>query len=160
MVPIVNQGTSKNQEIMHLRLCLAFLAAHMEVLMVTTHVKGVENTRADALYRYNTHVLSSLHPQARQRPTPVTERLRTYLSCPNRTGHHHTGHSCGFIFQEWISSSNSKNIFGIKESISAVLLKFRLHNHTSAIMAIVLLCGLASSTGHCTQHSKYVTCQW
>lgn len=46
VVAIINQG---NQEVMHLMRCLAFVAAKFQFYLFATHIKGVNNTLADAL---------------------------------------------------------------------------------------------------------------
>ena len=53
VVAIINSGTSKDCEAMHLMRCLAFTSAKFEFLLLSTHISGVSNVLADALYRNN-----------------------------------------------------------------------------------------------------------
>lgn len=61
VVAIINQGTSRNQE--------AMLAFVMAKFIFATHIKGVNNTLADALSRDNWSLFHSLRPQAQHYPT-------------------------------------------------------------------------------------------
>ena len=92
VVSIINQGTSRNQEVMHLMRCLAFVMAKFQFSMFATHIKGVNNTRADALSRDNWPLFHSLHPQAQRYPTAIPEPLLDLLvvSQPNWTSQHWT----------------------------------------------------------------------
>ncbi len=71
VVSIVNSGTSRVHEAMHLMRCLTFISAKYEFSIVATHIRGVDNTLADALSRNNGALFHSLHPQARPSPTPI-----------------------------------------------------------------------------------------
>ena len=51
VVHIVNHGSSKNQDAMHLARCLAFITAKLDFHVVASHIKGAHNVRADALSR-------------------------------------------------------------------------------------------------------------
>ena len=51
--------------------CLAFMAAKWEFQPLATHIKGTDNTLADALSRDNLIAFRSLHPQAEERPTAL-----------------------------------------------------------------------------------------
>lgn len=53
VVHIVNHGTSKNQDAMHLARCLAFITAKFDFHIVAAHIKGALNVRADALSHNN-----------------------------------------------------------------------------------------------------------
>ena len=63
VVAIVNSGSSRNPQAMHLRRCLAFLAAKGDFKLKAMHIRGVENVAADALSRNNCHLSRSCCPQ-------------------------------------------------------------------------------------------------
>jgi len=92
VVSIINQGTSRDQEVMHLMRCLAFLAAKMEFFIFATHIKRDDNVLADFLSRNNHHLFRSLYPQAMQHPTAIPENLLDLLivSKPDWTSPHWT----------------------------------------------------------------------
>lgn len=50
-VTVVNMGSSKVQQIMHLLRCLFFIRAHFNLSVAAVHVPGVENGWADAISR-------------------------------------------------------------------------------------------------------------
>ena len=75
VVYIVNHGSSKNPDAMHLARCLAFIAAKREFLITATHIKGADNVTADALSRNRYDIFRSFHPQANQEATPVPESI-------------------------------------------------------------------------------------
>jgi len=47
-VSTIKQGMSRDQEVMHLMQCLAFLPAKTEFFIFATHIKGVDNVIADS----------------------------------------------------------------------------------------------------------------
>lgn len=78
VVSIVNSGTSKNPEAMHLMRCLVSLAAKRELHLQASHIKGVHNTQADTLSWNNLPLFRSLHPQAAAQaaiPAPLLDIL-------------------------------------------------------------------------------------
>lgn len=75
VVSIINQGSSKDPDVMQLMRCLAFLAAKGDFHMVASHIKGINNTLADALSRDNLPLFHSLHPQAEMRPAAIPEAM-------------------------------------------------------------------------------------
>lgn len=79
VVAIINQGSSRNKEAMHLARCLAFVLAKREFEMVATHIKGVDNSLADALSRDNLPLFRSLFPQAAPTPTAIPPALLDML---------------------------------------------------------------------------------
>lgn len=87
VVHIVNHGSSKNRDAMHLARCLAFITAKFDFYMIASHIKGANNTKADALSRDNLQLFRSLHPQAEpegaQIPQPLLDLL--VLSRPDWT---------------------------------------------------------------------------
>ena len=80
VVSIVNRGTSKNQEAMHLIRCLAFIRARFEFHIHALHIKGGENTLADALSRNNLKLFHSLYPQAYSSPATILSASLDYSS--------------------------------------------------------------------------------
>ena len=79
VVAIINSGSSRVQEAMHLMRCLAFIAAKYEFTIFATHIPGVDNVLADALSRNNGTLFHTLHPQANQSPTPIPVSLLDLL---------------------------------------------------------------------------------
>ena len=59
VVCIVNQGSSRDPEVMHLVRCLAFIKARCQFELVASHIRGSSNTKADALSRDNLHSQAS-----------------------------------------------------------------------------------------------------
>ena len=92
VVTIINHGSSRDQDIMHLMRCLAFIAAKFEFHIWAQHIKGVDNTLADVLSRNNLHLFTSLHSQASQLPATIPAALLDLLivSRPNWTSQHWT----------------------------------------------------------------------
>ena len=71
VVAIVNSGTSKEKESMHLRRCLAFLEAKWGFHLFAEHIKGSDNRVADALSRDNVSLVRCIYPQVDVDPVPV-----------------------------------------------------------------------------------------
>ncbi len=71
VVAIVNQGTARDKECMHLLRCLAFLKARFNIEIVSTHIAGKTNTLADALSRNAMSRFRMLHVQADPTPTEI-----------------------------------------------------------------------------------------
>ena len=92
VVSTVNRGTSKNQDTMHLARCLAFLTARFNINLVASHIRGVNNTLADALSRDNKSLFLTSHPQANREPSPIPEALLDLLvvTRPDWTSRHWT----------------------------------------------------------------------
>ena len=92
VVTIISNGTSRDQDIMHLMRCLAFIAAKFEFNIWAQHIKGVDNTLADALSRNDLPLFISLHSQASQLPTTIPAPLLNLLivSRPNWTSQYWT----------------------------------------------------------------------
>ena len=59
VVAIINQGSSKDLDVMHLVRCLAFIMARCECHLFATHIKGHKNQLADALSRNNVSLFKS-----------------------------------------------------------------------------------------------------
>ena len=79
VVSIINRGSSKNKEAMHLARCLAFIAGKFEFHMEAIHIKGANNILADALSRNNLPLFQSLYPQADQESSLIPESLLDLL---------------------------------------------------------------------------------
>jgi len=78
-VSIINQGTSHDQQAMHLARCLAFITAEHQFFIFATHIPGIENVAADALSRNKLEVFCSTSPQANCHPTLIPEELTDLL---------------------------------------------------------------------------------
>ena len=79
VVTIVNKGTTKDTECMHLVRCLAFIKAKFNVYLVASHIKGKLNTLADALSRNCLTTFHALHPQAVGEPKGIPAPLLDLL---------------------------------------------------------------------------------
>lgn len=79
VVSIVNHGSSKNEQAMHLARCLAFIMAKFNFHIVANHIKGVHNIKADALSRNNLPLLQSLYPQASEEGKLISQSLLDLL---------------------------------------------------------------------------------
>ena len=75
VVAIVNSGSSREAEAMHLRRCLALLEAKWAIQLWAEHVRGVENEVADWLSRNKLDQVLCVHPQMRQEPERVEEEV-------------------------------------------------------------------------------------
>ena len=92
VVTIIGKGSSRDKEAMHLARCLAFFQAEFDVVLVASHIKGVENVLADALSRNDLKKFRAQCPQAAAEPTAVPEPLLDLLlirkpdwTCPSWT---------------------------------------------------------------------------
>ena len=93
VVDIINKGSSRDRDVMQLMRCLSFLMAKGEFYMVASHIKGVDNTLADALSRDNLPLFHSLYPQVQPQPAIVPEAMLDLVfirepewTCKNWTG--------------------------------------------------------------------------
>ena len=75
VVAIVNNGSSKEAEAMHLRRCLSFLEAKWAIHLWAEHVRGVDNEVADLLSRNRLDHAFCLHPQMERRPEALDEEV-------------------------------------------------------------------------------------
>ena len=98
VVVMVNSRTSKEQEAMHLLRCLAFLEARFSFHVVSAHIRGEDNTLADALSRNNRDLFLSLSPQAHREVAVVPAELLDVLivTRPDWTSLHWTQMWTGF----------------------------------------------------------------
>ena len=69
VVEIINSGSCREQDAMHLRRCLAFLEARWSFYLRAAHIRGVDNVVADALSRDNNVLARSLMQSAEDEPT-------------------------------------------------------------------------------------------
>ena len=107
VVAIVNSGTSRDQDAMHLMRCLAFIMAKFNFLLVASHIRGIENDLADALSRDNVHYFHSNYPQAKAAPTVIPQSLADLLicSCKARLDISHLDQAVEFYFQNSLAPS-------------------------------------------------------
>ncbi len=92
VVHIINHGSARDKDAMHLARCLACITAKFDLQLVASHIKGAENSLADALPRDNLPPFRSLLPQAAPEPTAIPEALLDLLlvSKPDWTSGHWT----------------------------------------------------------------------
>ena len=76
VVAVLNSGSSRDPELMHLLRCLSFFMAKFQFAVHASHVAGSKNVLADALSRNNLdQSVLLLHPQASRLPTPIPQEL-------------------------------------------------------------------------------------
>ena len=75
VVAVINSGSSKDQEVMHLMRCLVFISAKFNFITSATHLPGAHNQLADALSRNDALYFMSNYPQAQLAPTPIPHAL-------------------------------------------------------------------------------------
>ena len=76
VVAIINSGSSKDAEVMHLVRCLAFVAAKFNFVVVSSHIKGTDDDVANALsYRDRDNYFLSHYLQAQPHPSLITTEL-------------------------------------------------------------------------------------
>ena len=103
VITIVNRGTSRESEAMHLLRCLTFLSARFQFYLYTSYLSDVANTLADDLsHNKAVHFLSS-HIQTNCFPTPIPEELLDNLVISSLIGPHNFGPTCGPTFSTRIS---------------------------------------------------------
>ncbi len=86
VVAIVNSGSSKEPEAMHLRRCLAFLEAKWGIHLWAEHIKGEDNQVADAISRNRVDKMSMCHPQMDKRPVEVEAEVLKILVHERQAG--------------------------------------------------------------------------
>ncbi len=79
VVSVINQGSSRDKQAMHLTRCLAFIKAKFELELVAAHISGANNTKPDALSRNKLSLFHCLHPQTNSKPTNIREALLDLL---------------------------------------------------------------------------------
>ena len=75
VVAVVNSGSSKCENVMHLLRSLFFFTASYDVVLVAQHIPGVENGAADALSRGNLPSFHAQEPAAQQTTSPIPQEL-------------------------------------------------------------------------------------
>ena len=75
VVEVVNAGSSRDSEIMHLLRSLFFVSAHFELSIRAVHVAGKDNVKADAISRDNVSLFLAQAPEADRSPTPLPPSL-------------------------------------------------------------------------------------
>ena len=92
VVAILNSGSSKDPDVMHLMRCLMFFMAKFQFSIYATHIAGSENILADALSRNRLDLFLLHHPQASKSPTPMPQELVDLLivTRPDWTSMHWT----------------------------------------------------------------------
>ncbi len=71
VVAIVNSGSSRDPEAIHLKRCLAFVEAKWQFHLFCQHIQGRDNTAADALSRNRLTLFHDVYPQAKEEPTDI-----------------------------------------------------------------------------------------
>ncbi len=79
VVAIINKGLSRDKEAMHLARCLAFFLAEHEIRLTASHIKGADNTMADALSRNDLVKFRGLCSQAAAEPSVIPDTLLDLL---------------------------------------------------------------------------------
>ncbi len=103
VVAIVNSGSSKDPEAMHLRRCLAFLEAKWQCHLFCEHIRGRDNTAADALSRDKLTLFRDVCPQAKEEPAAIPAAVVDVLvvSKPDWTSASWTGLWKDFSEKAW-----------------------------------------------------------
>lgn len=68
VVAIINSGSSKDVDVMHLMRYLAFVAAKFNFVNASRHIRGVENDLADVLSRDKVNYFHSLNHTPQKSP--------------------------------------------------------------------------------------------
>ena len=71
VVTVINKGSCKDPDLMHLMRCLSFYAAHFCFSFHAVHIAGVDNVAADALSRGDLSTFFFCSPQASPTPAAV-----------------------------------------------------------------------------------------
>ena len=75
VVSVINSGSSKDPDLMHLTRCLTFIKVKFDFALFSSHVPGVNNELADALSHNNLPFFLRHYPQAEQRPSTLSPEL-------------------------------------------------------------------------------------
>ncbi len=86
VVTIVNSGSSKEPEAIHLRRCLAFLEAKCGIQLWAEHIEGVDNQVADAISRNRVDQVCALNLQIADKPEEVDAEILQVLVHERRAG--------------------------------------------------------------------------
>lgn len=79
VVSMLRTRTSKTKAIMHLIRCLHFFEAHFERHIVSVHIPGIHNERADDLSRNHLYSFMQKMPEADRTPTVIPSALLNLL---------------------------------------------------------------------------------
>ena len=79
VVALLNAGAVRDDSLMHLMRCLAFVSAKFNFVVSSCHIRGNDNTLADALSRNNLPLFLRSRPQAQATPTPLPSALQELL---------------------------------------------------------------------------------
>ena len=118
VVAIVNSGSSREAEAMHLRRCLAFLEAKRAIQLWAEHVRGVDNEVADSLSRNRLDQVFHRWSRGRRQ---WTRRCCRWLSGKDRQAGIRTGSGCGKALREGNSTDNGAHVWGSEVEILPVL---------------------------------------
>ena len=90
VVAVINSGSSKVSEVMHLMRCLVFISAKFNFVTSAVHLPGAHNQLADALSRDDALYFMCHYPQAQPAPSPIPQALIDLLmgSKPDWTSQH------------------------------------------------------------------------
>ena len=80
LVSIVNKRTSKSKRVMMLIRKLVFLTMYNNVQFKASHIQGVHNEIADALFRFQDQRLKTLAPGADLLPAVVPQEFLIMIS--------------------------------------------------------------------------------
>ena len=119
VVAIVNSGSSREAEEMHLRRCLAFLEAKWAIQLWAEHVRGVENEVTYWLSRNKLDQVLRVHPQMRQEPERVEEEVLQVVIRERQAGG--IGAGCGRALQERNSPDDGTVVQDSEEEICEIL---------------------------------------
>ena len=79
VVEVIKSRDSRDKELTHLLRCLFFIAEHFHVVVEAVHMRGRENTRADALSRNNLSCFLRATPGADKAPVQIPSQLLMLL---------------------------------------------------------------------------------
>lgn len=79
VVALLNSGSSRDDELMHLMRCLVFVMAKFNFTVSASHIRGDHNVLADALSRNGCKTFHFNYPQAHPRPTSIPPALLDLL---------------------------------------------------------------------------------
>jgi len=85
VVATIKSGACREKAAMHLMRCLAFVEATVPLTIVSEHIRGVENTVADALSRDRLDVARSVMQESAERTEQIPESLIELLMTDNRS---------------------------------------------------------------------------
>ena len=75
VVALINNGSSRDEYLMHLMRCLAFIMAKFNFVVSAAHVRRIHNTLADALSRNRLTEFLNHYPQAQPAASQVPPEL-------------------------------------------------------------------------------------